>query len=283
MTWGASDLAVRIGPTVALDGVSLDIPDGQITGVIGGDGAGKSTLLRVLAGGLRPDTGTVRRPDRRRIGYLPAGSGVYDDLSVDENLQFSGTVYGLSSRDIRAWSAPLLERTGLAAARSRLARHLSGGMRQKLGVVRAMLHRPEMLVLDEPTTGVDPVSRADLWWLMASYVADGTAMLVSTTYVQEAQRCASVVLLSEGRVLASGPAPLIVSAIPGQIHTAASKPVGGDAARAWRRGAEWRVWRPTSTGPVPAVEAVGPDLQDAVTVAELRAEIDRGGTRTGGC
>ena len=198
-TWGVRDLCVRYGPRVALDGVSLDVPGGAVTAVVGADGAGKTTLLRALAGVVRPAAGSVRRPDRRRIGYVAGAAGVYEDLSVDENISFVAAAYGLTGRERDARAAGLLARTGLTGTGRRLAGRLSGGMRQKFAFALAMLHEPELLVLDEPTTGVDPVSRADLWRLIAAAAAGGAAVVISTTYLDEARRAGTVVLLEDGR------------------------------------------------------------------------------------
>ena len=198
-SWGAHDLTVRYGRHVALEHVTLELRPGEVAAVIGGDGAGKTTLLRALAGVVRPAGGRVLRPDRRRVGYVAGASSVYDDLSVDENIEFVAAAYGLtgSARDARV--AELLARTGLTGTGGRLAGRLSGGMRQKLAFALAMLHEPELLVLDEPTTGVDPVSRADLWGLIAAAAAVGAAVVVSTTYLDEARRAANVLLLEDGR------------------------------------------------------------------------------------
>ena len=162
--WGASGVSVRFGARQALDRVSISALPGQVTAVVGADGAGKTTLLRCIAGALAPGEGTVRRPDARRTGYLPPGAGVYEDLSVAENLRFRSASYGIPAPEAERHVSEYLERTGLAEARDRLAGQLSGGMLRKLGVIAALLPEPDLLVLDEPTTGVDPVSRADLWW-----------------------------------------------------------------------------------------------------------------------
>ena len=191
----------------------------------------------------RPAGGTVRRPGAQRIGYLPPGTGVYDDLSVAENLEFRSAVFGMTGAAAReggwggGWGVgEYLERTGLAAARDRLAGQLSGGMRRKLGVIAAMLPEPELLVLDEPTTGVDPVSRADLWWLIARAAAGGAAVLMSTTYLDEAARAAHVLVLDAGRTLAAGTPAEIVASVPGTIAVAPGRPDHEDERRrAWRR------------------------------------------------
>jgi ABC-2 type transport system ATP-binding protein len=278
MTYGVADLSVRFGGYTALDSVSLDTPPGQVTCVVGGDGAGKTTLLRVLAGAQAHLAGTVRRPEAHRIGYLAPRSGTYPDLSVQENLTFAATAYGVPPREARSRAAEYLERTGLATARDRLAGNLSGGMRQKLGVIRAMLHRPELLVLDEPTTGIDPVSRTDLWWLIARAAADGAAVVLSTTYLDEAERAVRVLALDDGRVLATGTPDEITAAIPGTIRAIPDRPSGAAADRAWRRGAQWLVWTPDRSESQPADGARAgrahrPDLQDAVTVAALAREL----------
>jgi ABC-2 type transport system ATP-binding protein len=270
--WGAHRVSVRFGTRQALDGVSLNALPGRVTVVVGADGAGKTTLLRCIAGALAPGQGTVRRPDARRIGYLPPGTGMYEDLSVAENLRFRSVSYGIPAPAAQRHVSEYLERTGLAAARDRLAGQLSGGMLRKLGVIAALLPEPELLVLDEPTTGVDPVSRADLWWLIASAAAGGAAVLMSTSYLDEAARAARVLVLDSGRTLAEGTPAEIVAAIPGTITVAAERPAAADERRrAWRRAGAWRVWQPAA---VPGAKTVTPDLQDAVCVAALRRELE---------
>jgi len=212
--WGVSGLTVRYGRRTALDDVTLDVPVGAVTAVIGGDGAGKTTLLRALAGVVRPTEGTVRGPARRRIGYVAGASGLYDDLSVAENVAFVAGAYGVRGTELDERLAALLERTGLDGIGDRLAGRLSGGMRQKLAFALAMLHRPELLILDEPTTGVDPVSRVELWRLIAGAAAGGAGVVVATTYLNEAERAASVLLLDGGRAIAAGPPQVVAAALP---------------------------------------------------------------------
>jgi ABC-2 type transport system ATP-binding protein len=269
---GAEDLTVRYGKKTALSRVTLHAPPGQVTAVVGGDGAGKTTLLRCLAGSLAPTTGTVSKPAKERIGYLPSSSGIYPDLTVRENLDFRATGYKMSRQASRERAAEYLDRAGLADATNRLAGQLSGGMRQKLAVIAAMLHQPELLVLDEPTTGVDPVSRSGLWWLIASAAADGCAVVLATTYLDEAERCASVLVLDAGTALAAGTSQEIVAAMPGVLCRVAAKPDGEAARRAWRRAGRWRVWEPKPPD-APGTDLLTPDLQDAVTVAAIAREI----------
>jgi ABC-2 type transport system ATP-binding protein len=210
----------------------------------------------------------VRRPDPRRIGYLASTSGTYPDLSVEENLQFTAAAYGVSASHADSQVGELLERTGLALVRHRLAGNLSGGMRQKLGVVRAMLPRPDLIVLDEPTTGIDPVSRADLWWLIARAAAEGAAVVLTTVYLDEAERASRLLVLEQGRTLAQGSPAEIRRSVPGEIVTTTTRPAGPVAERAWRRRTGWRVWHRSHRSDAEG-EPVQPDLQDAVIVATL--------------
>ncbi|HEX9066402.1 MAG TPA: ABC transporter ATP-binding protein [Streptosporangiaceae bacterium] len=274
--WGASDLRVSYGHVVALDGVSLTAPAGQVTAVVGGDGAGKSTLLRCLAGAMSPGRGQVRRPAKERTGYLPASSGIYPDLTVAENLDFRAQGYGMSRQLAAQRSAEYLDRAGLAPAAGRLAGQLSGGMRQKLAVIAAMLHQPELIVLDEPTTGVDPVSRSGLWWLIARAAAEGCAIVLATTYLDEAERCTSVLVLDAGIALASGTPAEIVAAMPGSLRSSQQRPDGDAFARSWRRAGRWRTWDPDPGPGAGDGQAIEPDLQDAVTVAALARQLRAG-------
>jgi ABC-2 type transport system ATP-binding protein len=274
--WGTERVSVRYGRRLALDQVTFQARPGQVSAVVGGDGAGRSTLLRCLGGALAPSSGTVRRPSRRDIGYLPASSGIYPDLTVAENLAFRAAAYQLPAAAAVERSAAFLARTGLTVARDRLAGRLSGGMRQKLGVIAAMLTSPALLVLDEPTTGVDPVSRADLWSLIARAAADGAAVVVATSYLDEAERAAHVLVLDAGSQLAVGTPDQIVMAMPGQLRVSDTPPPDADRPRAWRRAGRWRVWDP---GAATGGQSVRPDLQDAVTVAILGRELAGAGER----
>jgi ABC-2 type transport system ATP-binding protein len=268
--WGVRDLTVRYGRLTAVDGVTVELMPGTVTGIVGGDGAGKTTVLRALVGAVRPSAGTVSAPDRRRLGYVSAGPGIYRDLSVDANLAFAARAYGVPGPAFRERSAELLARTELTAARARSAGQLSGGMRQKLALACALLHRPELLVLDEPTTGVDPVSRAELWQLLTSAAAGGAAILLSTTYLDEAERAGAVVVLDAGRQLATGTPADVVASTPGRIVQSTSHPTWAGA-RTWRRGPAWRAWSVDGTAP-PGSAAAPPRLEDAVIVAALARE-----------
>ena len=272
--WGVRDLCVRYGRHLAVEGVTLAVPRRAVTAVVGGDGAGKSTLLRTLAGALRPASGTVSRPPARRIGYVSAASGVYTDLTVDENVAFVGRAYGLRRAQFQGRAAPLLARAGLADARARLAGRLSGGMRQKLAFVLAVLADPELLVLDEPTTGVDPVSRADIWRLIAGAAAQGAAVVLSTTYLDEAERAAHVLVLDRGRALLSGSPEQVMASVPGALYDLPPADMPAAAAPfSWRRGAARRIWMVDGAPPVPGAKPLTPGLADAVIVACMRAQM----------
>ena len=275
--WGTDDVSVRFGSTLALDHVWFRAEPGQVSAVVGGDGAGRTTLLRCLAGALAPTSGQVRRPGPLATGYLSAGSGTYPDLSVAENLAFRAAAYRVPPETARQRTAELLARTGLDKVTGRLAGQLSGGMRQKLGVIAAMVHSPDLLVLDEPTTGVDPVSRADLWLLITRAAADGAAVVIATSYLDEAERARHVLVLDAGSELASGTADQIVAAMQGTLTVTSTRPAGEAGRRAWRREGRWRVWNPDSAPSAGDGGTVRPDLQDAVTVAALARELARSG------
>jgi ABC-2 type transport system ATP-binding protein len=200
----------------ALRGVGFRVRAGLVTGLIGPDGAGKTTLMRIAAGLLAPDAGSVRvlGLDATRdslavqatLGYMPQRFGLYEDLSVQENLDLYADLQGVAHSARGARYAELMRMTGLAAFTRRLAGRLSGGMKQKLGLACALVRAPRLLLLDEPTVGVDPVSRRELWEIVYRLVqAQGMSVLLSTAYLDEAERCDEVILLHEGRVLDQGP------------------------------------------------------------------------------
>ena len=203
-------VAKRLGRTQALDEVTFRVDRGEMFGVIGPDGAGKTTLLRLICGLLAPDRGTVRLqgadPARLRevattaIGYLSQRFSLYGDLSIDENVEFFARIHGVA--DFHARRTRLLELTGLLPFRSRLADRLSGGMKQKLALACTLVHEPPLLVLDEPTTGVDPVSRREFWKLLAEFLGQGLTIVMATPYLDEAERCSRVALIHAGRLLA---------------------------------------------------------------------------------
>lgn len=268
--WGAERLVVRFGATTAVDGLSFAAGRGEVTALVGGDGAGKTSALRALVGLVSAAGGELRRPAKRDIGYLPAGPGAYPDLTVDENLAFAGSAYGLTGRRLTQRRDELLAGVGLTEVRDRLGGRLSGGMRRRLALARALLHRPWLLVLDEPTTGIDPVSRAGLWRLLTRAAADGAAVVLSTTYVDEAERAGRVVALEAGAPLLAGSPGELVAAVQGRVWSVQRRPPGG---LAWRRGRGFRVYGERAPGDAAPVAAT---LEDAVIAAALGSTRDRG-------
>lgn len=228
-----TDVHKAFGTVSALDGLSFRVTRGQMFGVIGPDGAGKTTALRLICGLLRADRGTVRMDGvdpfaaRRRaaetIGYVSQRFSLYGDLSIDENIEFFARIHGV--RDFAARRDRLLSLTGLAPFRERLAARLSGGMKQKLALACVLIHEPPLLVLDEPTTGVDPVSRREFWKLLAEFLAQGLTIVMATPYLDEAERCRRVVLLANGRVLAEDTPKRLQSSASGVLIEAVASPV----------------------------------------------------------
>jgi ABC-2 type transport system ATP-binding protein len=281
------------GRTAAVRDVSFAVARGQMFGVIGPDGAGKTTTLRMICGLLKPDAGTIRlfgedpwtnrRVATGSIGYLSQRFSLYGDLSIDENIAFFARAHNV--RDFTSRRQRLLELTGLAPFRDRLADRLSGGMKQKLALACTLVHEPRMIVLDEPTTGVDPVSRREFWKLVAEFLRDGLTIVLATPYLDEAERCGRVVLLSEGDVLAlDEPAALqragrgavleVVVTPPRDARLALRPVVGDDAVQLFgdrlhvhvERGreaeSEARVRRALGDYEVVAVRRILPTLED---------------------
>jgi ABC-2 type transport system ATP-binding protein len=225
-------LTRRYGSLVAVNDLSLDVRRGEMFGLIGPDGAGKTTTLRIVLGLLPPTSGTVttcgldpfRESDAlsRKIGYLSQRFSLYGDLSIDENIAFFADVHG-----VRGWRArrdELLELLRLAPFRDRLADRLSGGMKQKLALACTLIHTPELLVLDEPTTGVDPVSRRDFWKILARLQREGLTLLLTTPYLDEAERCQRVALVDHGRLLSLSTPDALRAESPGRILEILAEP-----------------------------------------------------------
>ncbi|MGH7444834.1 MAG: ATP-binding cassette domain-containing protein [Longimicrobiales bacterium] len=220
-------LTRRFDATVAVDALTWDVAAGELFGIVGPDGAGKTTTLRMLAGVLPPSAGdafvegmsVAHEPERVKpfIAYMAQRFGMYEDLSVIENIEFYADLY----RVPRAERAARLERlwhfSRLEPFRDRLAGRLSGGMKQKLSLCCALIHQPRVLLLDEPTFGVDPISRRDLWLILHEMVADGVTVVVSTSYLDEAERCDRVALLDHGRVLALDSPAALQQAFPATL------------------------------------------------------------------
>lgn len=208
-------LTRRFGTFAAVDDVSFDVRRGEVFGFLGSNGAGKSTTIRMLCGLLRPTSGRAevgsvdvsRDPEgvKRRIGYMSQRFSLYELLTVDQNIRFYGGLYGLSGARFARRRMFALEMAGLVGREHVLARTLSGGWRQRLALGCALLHEPPILFLDEPTGGVDPVSRRDFWRLIDDLAQDGTTVLVTTHYLDEAERCDRVAIIHGGRIAALGP------------------------------------------------------------------------------
>jgi len=293
------------GGVVAVEDVSFDVARGEMFGLIGPDGAGKTTTLRTVLGLLAPDGGSVttcglapfrqRRTLSARIGYLPQRFSLYGDLSVDENIAFFARIHAVAGW--RPRRDELLDLLRMTPFRDRLADRLSGGMKQKLALACTLIHTPELLVLDEPTTGVDPVSRRDFWRILSRLLRSGLTILLTTPYLDEAERCARVALMDRGRILVAD-APLrlrdgwkgsmlellatpkerardMLAAAPGvgdvqvfgeRLHIALPSIASRDAARAALEFAE----RLTAAGVVvESSRAVLPSLED-VFIARIR-------------
>lgn len=207
----AKGLRKNFGETVALDGLSFDVKPGEIFGLIGPDGAGKTTALRVCIGVLDADKGKVQvdgfdtetqsEQVKERVGYMPQHFSLYSDLTVAENLKFFADMYFVPKQEREKRLGELYEFSRLEPFSDRLAGKLSGGMQKKLGVSCCMIHTPKLLLLDEPTTGVDPVSRRELWDILYRFSDRGVAMVICTPYMDEAERCHRVGLMHEGRFL----------------------------------------------------------------------------------
>jgi len=224
----ARGVSKRFGPgRPALDSIHAEIPAGTVVGLVGPDGAGKTTLLRLMAGLLRPDQGQVtalgydtgREPEavHARIGYMPQKFGLYEDLSVMENLRLYADLRGLPKAERAATFERLLSFTDLSRFTARLAGRLSGGMKQKLGLACALIRKPRLLLLDEPSVGVDPISRRELWRMVQNLKADGIGVVWSTSYLDEAEACDLVLLLTEGRLLFSGRPEELAGRVAGRV------------------------------------------------------------------
>ncbi|MDQ3487780.1 MAG: ABC transporter ATP-binding protein [Acidobacteriota bacterium] len=230
-----SDVTKSYGEVKALAGVSFTVQRGEMFGVIGPDGAGKTTAIRIACGLLRRDGGEVRimghdpvaehRSVTGKVGYLSQRFSLYGDLTIDENIAFFAEIHGV--RHYRERRDHLLEMTQLIAFRKRRADRLSGGMKQKLALACTLVHEPEVLILDEPTTGVDPVARREFWKLLSEFLGRGLTIVMATPYLDEAERCGRVLLLHDGRVLAIDTPAALQAAFPGRLFevvTAGGRP-----------------------------------------------------------
>lgn len=204
-----NELRKSYGDIIAVDGVSYEVNRGEMFGLVGPDGAGKTTTMRMLVGLLNPDSGnaevlgydllTQKNLIKDEIGYLSQRFSLYGDLSIDENIEFFADIYGVKNYKERR--NELLEFTRLTPFRDRLADKLSGGMKQKLALACTLIHKPKIIFLDEPTTGVDPVSRRDFWKILSNLLRDGITIFMTTPYLDEAERCNRVALMDKGKII----------------------------------------------------------------------------------
>lgn len=224
-------LAKSYGKLVALDHVSLSVPEGSLFGLIGPDGAGKTTLYRILTTLLSPDEGNAivagldvardYRKLRAEIGYMPERFSLYPDLTVMENLRFFAALFGVDIKDSLDLIAPIFGQ--LKEFPNRMAKALSGGMKQKLALSCALIHRPRVLLLDEPTTGVDAVSRSEFWKMLGRLKDMGITVLVSTSYMDEAERCEYVALMNRGKVLDVNTPKKLMEGLARNLYNASAK------------------------------------------------------------
>jgi len=223
----ARGLTRRFGELVAVDHVDLSVPRAQVYGFLGPNGSGKSTTLRMLCGLLTPSEGEVevlglqipRQAEalKRRIGYMTQKFSLYEDLTVVENLQFLAAIHDLPRAQVKARVEEMIERYDFKDRRGQLAGTLSGGQKQRLALAGSVLHRPELLLLDEPTSAVDPESRRDFWASLFELADAGTTLLVSTHYMDEAERCHRLAILERGRLVADGTPQALTASLPGRV------------------------------------------------------------------
>ncbi|GLR66375.1 ABC transporter ATP-binding protein [Acidocella aquatica] len=223
----AQNLVRSFGATAAVSDVSFSIQRGEIFGFAGPDGAGKTTVMRMLAGVLRPDSGgiavegidVIANPEgiKSLLSYMPQRFGLYEDLTVAENIFFYAELFSVPRKIRLARARELLEAAGLSPFQKRLAGQLSGGMKQKLGLVCALIHTPSVLLLDEPTTGVDPVSRRDFWAILYNLRESGVTIVLSTAYMDEAERCSRLALMDAGKIHYCDTPARLKQAMPGML------------------------------------------------------------------
>lgn len=209
-----SNITKRFGDITAVDNLSFEIKTGEIFGIVGPDGAGKSTLLRMMSGILVPGSGKVEINGvnihdniynvKENLAYMPQRFGLYEDLTVEENIVFFGRLFGVTRKEIKKRIPAMYEFSRLGPFKDRLAGKLSGGMKQKLGLACSLIHSPGLILLDEPTNGVDPVSRREFWKILYNLLGDGVTIVVSTAYLDEAERCNRVAMMSNGTFIKNG-------------------------------------------------------------------------------
>ena len=272
----ARGLTRRFGNVVAVDHVDLDVPRGQVYGFLGPNGSGKSTTIRMLCGLLTPSEGDIdvlglkiprdAEALKRRIGYMTQKFSLYEDLTVKENLEFLAAVHDVPKAQTRTRIAELLDSYWLGDLRDQLAGTMSGGQKQRLALAGAVLHKPELLFLDEPTSAVDPQSRREFWDSLFELADAGATILVSTHYMDEAERCHRLAILDRGRLVADGAPKVLCDQLPYTVWL-----IGGDAPRAAQKALQ-------GTPGIVALAQIGAELRvlaerDAVDQAELERRL----------
>ncbi len=284
----AEQLTKHFGAVHAVDGLSLRVGPGEIFGLVGPDGAGKTTTMRLLCGAYEPtsgraavagfDLGRHLAQARAATGYVPQRYSLYPDLTPAENLEFFSEAYGMPRAQRVARAKVLLDFVGLTAFANRRSEFLSGGMKQKLSLACALIHRPRVMLLDEPTGGVDPVARQEFWRLLYTLLAEGSAILISTPYMDEASRCHRVGLMNHGRLMAEGTPHEIVRPLAGRLLELAAAPqrAARQVAGAFPGVADVQVFGDRLhlrvDDPAPVMERLPRALTDAgITVTHLRS------------
>ncbi len=282
-----SNLTKRFGELTAVDSLNLTIPKGELFGLVGSDGAGKTTTLRMLTGVLDASAGDARVLDcpchnleavRSRVGYMSQRFGLYPDLTVLENIRFHADIFGVPRAEWTARAEQLLAMSGLAPFTKRRAGALSGGMKQKLGLCCALIHTPEVLFLDEPTNGVDPVSRRDFWAILSTLLQEGVTIVVATAYLDEAERCHRVGLLHHGRLLACDTPQALKQLADPAIHAPTLEDVfisvlgeGSDSAVKRRPAPDLR-----AVEAAVSLEGLGRRFGDFVAVNQISLQVPKG-------
>lgn len=217
-------LTKSFSPPLAINDLSLHVHRGEILGFVGPDGAGKTTLIRLMLGLLQPSAGTIRLFDtadiesvKARIGYVAQKFSLYRDLTVLENISLLGALYGINQQTIHTRAQEILSFTGLWEFRNRLSERLSGGMKQKLALAAGLIHRPDLIFLDEPTTGVDPVARREFWQLLYHLNRQGMTIVIATPYMDEAELCHTIAFISRGKILRHAAPDELVAAYPYEL------------------------------------------------------------------
>ncbi len=285
----AQGLRKTFDEVVAVDRVDMEVYLGEVFGIVGPDGAGKTTTFRMLVGAIAPTEGdavvagfSVRtHPEevKRRIGYMSQRFSLYGDLTVQENLEFFADIYGVPSSERLPRQRELLEFSRLTPFTRRLAQHLSGGMKQKLALACSLIHTPQILLLDEPTTGVDPVSRRDFWRILYTLVGQGMTLVVSTPYMDEAERCNRIAFMNRGRIIECDHPDNLRRRVTGNLWEVTCHPVREAREMLMRSplvknvqvfGARLHVWMETA---VPDASAVVPYLESAGVKVESARRI----------